>query len=81
MIRKSHSHGADSGKTAPFTYKEVGKGGCPKCGGLLTGERFSDILSSDSYFSAVRCIQCGNRFDAVMLKTLFGLQGKGTGTR
>lgn len=44
--------------------------GCGRCGGLLVGERCMDIGESlgGYWFWAMRCIQCGDIVDEVILR-------------
>jgi hypothetical protein len=43
---------------------------CGRCGGLLVGERCTDIGESlgGSWFWAMRCIQCGDLIDDIILR-------------
>jgi len=43
---------------------------CGRCGGLLVGERCMDIGESfgGSWFWALRCIQCGDLTDDIILR-------------
>ena len=42
---------------------------CIRCGGLLVGEHCADLLdiTGQMDFPALRCVQCGNLVDAVIL--------------
>jgi hypothetical protein len=43
---------------------------CARCGGLLVNERcvgWSSLLD-EAAFDALRCLQCGDLFDAVILR-------------
>ncbi|MBP8153638.1 MAG: hypothetical protein KAX87_00030 [Nitrospira sp.] len=44
--------------------------GCARCGGLMIGERCMDIGESlgGYWFWAMRCIQCGDIVDEVILR-------------
>jgi hypothetical protein len=44
----------------------VAQNGCQRCCGLMVPEVFPDLLWSEA--AAVRCIQCGEIVDSVILK-------------
>lgn len=53
---------------------------CPKCGGLTTPERLTDMQSgiySGNGIPARRCISCGNIFEIIIAKNKqLSLQGE-----
>jgi len=62
----------------------AGTAECPRCGGLMVSERCVDLLDDTGrfYFSAGRCIQCGELIDPVILshrrpRTLGGVTSRG----
>ncbi|MBL8069550.1 MAG: hypothetical protein JNM35_00500 [Nitrospira sp.] len=57
-----------SRQTAEFVRSS--SSGCARCGGLMIGERCMDIGESlgGYWFWAMRCIQCGDIVDEVIMR-------------
>ena len=58
----------------------LGMSACGRCGGLLTrDEEFS--LSIDRKIPSLRCIQCGEWLDEIILRNRVGYRGRETPNR
>lgn len=51
---------------------------CDRCGGLLVADQYVDLLDDQGHLScsAMRCVQCGDILDPVILKNRRRVQAK-----
>lgn len=57
--------------------KQFSKQSCVRCEGLLVSEWSYDLLNPDNHMAeTLRCVQCGNRIDAVILQNQIRLGGE-----
>lgn len=51
---------------------------CDRCGGLLVADHYVDLLDDQGHQSctALRCVQCGDIVDPIILKNRRQLQGR-----
>ena len=62
-------HDPDVKRRSPRPRAQANQPSCPRCGGLMSAERFSDFRDQTGqfHFSGWRCLACGEVLDPVIL--------------